>query len=68
MDENINAIEALFTDSHDFVKRRFPVGRGKPVWLYVAYIDMMNDRQAVELTVIAPLMRFGAVREILPGY
>jgi len=68
LEENISSLEALFTDCTDFVKRKFAVGREQPVWLYVAYIDAMTDRMAVELTVIAPLLRLGAERSMRPHY
>ena len=60
MEENISKMKELFTDCHDFVDRKFPLGCDQSLWVYVAYIDMMTDRMAVELTVIAPLQRFSA--------
>jgi len=68
LEENIKVLEEIFTDCTDYVKRKFPVGRDQPVWLYVAYIDAMTDRMAVELTVIAPLLRMGAQRSVRPDY
>ena len=68
IEENISSLEALFTDCTDFVKRKFAVGREQPVWVYVAYIDAMTDRMAIELTVIAPLLRIGAKRSTGPRY
>jgi len=68
LEENITALESLFTDCTDFVKRKFPVGRDNPVWVYCAYFDAMTDRMAVELTVIAPLLRLGAARSLRPRY
>ena len=68
IEENISSLEEIFTDCTDFVKRKFPVGREQPVWVYVAYIDAMTDRMAIELTVIAPLMRLGAQRSLRSDY
>ena len=68
LDVNINRLEKIFTDCTDYVKRKFAIGRGRPVWMYVAYIDAMTDRMSIELTVIAPLMRFGAERTLRPDY
>lgn len=68
LEENINTLEELFTDCTDFVKRKFAVGRERPVWVYVCYFDAMTDRMSIELTVIAPLMRFGAERPIRTHY
>ena len=66
LDTNINHLENLFTDSEDFISRKFPIGKEQPVWVYMAYIDAMTDRTAVELTVVAPLLRFGARRSPRP--
>jgi len=60
LEENINTLEEIFTDCEDFIKRKFPVGQENPVWVYMAYIDALTDRTGVELTVLAPLLRFGA--------
>ena len=68
LDKNIQALEDIFSDCGDYAKRKFPVGSGQSVWVYMAYIDMMTDRTAVELTVLAPLLRFGAKHSIRPDY
>ena len=68
LEDNIRSLEETFTGCTDFVKRKFPVGQENPVWVYMAYIDAMTDRQGVELTVIAPLLRFGAQRSPRPEY
>lgn len=68
LNENIQAFEDMFTDCEDYIKRKFPVGRDQSVWVYMAYIDMMTDRMAVELTVLAPLLRFGSKHRLRPEY
>ena len=68
LEENISTLENVFTDCTDFANRKFPVGRERPVWIYMAYIDAMTDRTGVELTVLAPLLRFGAQHSPRDGY
>jgi len=65
LQENINTLEEIFTDCEDYIKRKFPVGQENPVWVYMAYIDALTDRTNVELTVLAPLLRYGATHS--PG-
>jgi len=68
LDENIQILDDLYTDCHDVVSRKFPVGQERPVWVYLTYIDMMNDRFAIEITVVAPLLRFGARNSFKENY
>ena len=68
LDENISALENIFADCTDYIKRKFPVGRDRPVWVYMAYLDAMIDRTSMELTVLAPLLRFGAQQSPQDGY
>ena len=68
LDENIRVLEDLFTDCTDFVKRKIPLGREKPVNIYACYFDAMTDRMSVDLTVIAPLMRLSAQRPLRSNY
>ena len=56
LDENIKQLEDLFTDCGDFTKRKFPVGVNKDIWVYVAYIDMLVNRDTLDNQVINPLM------------
>jgi len=60
LEENINTLEEIFTDCEDYINRKFPVGQENPVWIYMAYLDALTDRATVELTVVAPLLRYGA--------
>jgi spore germination protein len=48
-------IEALFTDSQDFIGRYFPVGGKNAPWVYMAYVDMMSDRGLFDMTIIRHL-------------
>ena len=68
LDENISTFENIFSDCTDYIHRKFPVGRERPVWVYMAYIDAMVDRTNVELTVLAPLQRFGAQQSPRDSY
>lgn len=56
IDTNIKIIEDLLTDCGDIVKRKFPVGAEKNIWVYIAYIDGMCDRQVIEESIIENLM------------
>jgi spore germination protein len=58
LDENIQQLESLFADCGDFVKRKFPVGQNKDIWLYVAYIDMLVNRDTLDNQVMNQLMVF----------
>ncbi|MCL2500768.1 MAG: spore germination protein [Defluviitaleaceae bacterium] len=61
--ENMRHIEALFTDSQDFIGRYFPVGGKNAPWIYMAYVDMMSDRGLFDMTIIRHLfeMDWGAL-------
>ncbi|MDR1559178.1 MAG: spore germination protein [Clostridiales bacterium] len=58
LDENIKELEDMFADCGDLVHRKFPVGENKDIWLYVAYIDMLVNRDTLENQVINQLMVF----------
>ncbi|MDR2649104.1 MAG: spore germination protein [Clostridiales bacterium] len=58
LDENIKLFEDMFIDCGDFVSRKFPVGVNKDIWMYVAYIDMLVNRDTLENQVINQLMVF----------
>jgi spore germination protein len=53
--ENMQHIEFLFTDSQDFIGRYFPVGGKNAPWIYMAYVDMMSDRGLFDMTIIRHL-------------
>lgn len=52
LDVNIDAITKDFKDAGDLIHRKFPVGDDKKVWMYVAYIDLLVDREFIETQVI----------------
>jgi spore germination protein len=56
IDTNIRNFEELFTDCGDLVKRKFPIGKNKDVWAYIAYIDVMTDRRVIEESVLEQLL------------
>ncbi|GKX28544.1 spore germination protein [Vallitalea longa] len=56
LDTNIRNFEELFTDCGDLVKRKFPIGKNKDVWAYIAYIDVMTDRRVIEESVLEQLL------------
>jgi len=58
LDDNIKKFEELFTDCGDFTCRKFPIGVHKDIWIYVAYIDMLVNRETLDNQVINPLMKF----------
>ncbi|MCL2189569.1 MAG: spore germination protein [Defluviitaleaceae bacterium] len=53
--ENMRHIEALFTDSQDFIGRHFPIGGENAPWVYMAYFDAMSDRELFDLTIVRHL-------------
>lgn len=57
IDENIRALESAFEGCGDYVSKKFPAGGHGGVWLYTAYLDMMTDRNLIDLTVIGRLVR-----------
>ena len=56
IDDNISYLENLFENCGDIVKRKFPVGVNKDIWLYVIYVDDMVSRELIESRVIDTLM------------
>jgi len=56
IDDNIQYLEGLFQNCGDVVKRKFPVGENKDIWIYVMYIDDMINRTLLEDRVIETLM------------
>ncbi|MDR3239975.1 MAG: spore germination protein [Clostridiales bacterium] len=58
LDENIRQLEDTFHDCGDLVKRKIPIGQHKDIWIYVAYIDMLINRETLESHVLNPLMVF----------
>jgi len=56
IDENITYLEDVFKDCGDIVKRKFPVGVNKDIWLYVIYVDDMVNRNLIESRVLDTLM------------
>lgn len=66
LDDNIKAFETLFKDCGDLVKRKFPVGKQRRIWAYIAYIDVMVDRRVIEESILEPLIVFD--KEVEPKY
>lgn len=56
LDTNIQNFEELFKDCGDIVKRKFPIGKKKQIWAYIAYIDVMIDRRVIEESVLEQLI------------
>jgi len=55
LQDNINELTKLFTDSQDYIGRRFKLqGDGAPE-IYMAYIDAMTQRDLMDMTVIKRL-------------
>lgn len=64
LDENIKYLENLFEDCGDIVKRKFPIGENKNIWLYIMYIDVMTDRDLIDESVMNSLMI--KIRQVSP--
>lgn len=56
LDENIKTFESLFHNCDDVVKRKFPIGKDRNIWAYMAYIDVMVDRRVIEESILEPLI------------
>jgi spore germination protein len=56
LDSNIEEFEQLFQDCEDVVKRKFPIGKDKDIWAYIAYIDVMIDRRVIEESILEQLI------------
>ncbi|NLK22021.1 MAG: spore germination protein [Epulopiscium sp.] len=65
LNENIENLEMLFKDCGDFVRRKFPIGKNKNVNMFIAYIDLMTDRQIIEGSLLEQLMI--QVRQVPPS-
>jgi spore germination protein len=52
LDETVRKIESLFADSGDFVGRRFRSGGADGPAFYLAYIDLLVDRDLIELSIL----------------
>lgn len=58
LQENIDTIEALFVDCADAVMRKFTIGGGNKVDIYIVYIDNMVSRELLEEMTIKNLVYF----------
>lgn len=56
LDTNILHFEELFKDCNDVVKRKFPIGKDKTIWAYIAYVDVMIDRRVIEESIMEQLV------------
>ena len=56
LEENIHNYEELFNDCGDLVKRKFPIGEDKNIWMYISYIDVMIDRRVIEESILEQLI------------
>jgi len=56
LDANIKYFENAFDNCGDLVKRKFPIGRNLDRWLYVAYFDLLIDRNSFEANILTKLM------------
>lgn len=56
LDENIERLEEVFHDCGDLVKRKFPIGQDRKIWMYIAYIDLLVDRGIIEKSILEHLI------------
>jgi spore germination protein len=56
IEKNIQRLTYLFTDSVDFIKRKFKVGKNKETTVYLGYIDGLVDRNLIETQLISQIM------------
>lgn len=57
LDQNIDAMESMFSDWGDLVKKRFMLEREEGLLsIYVAYIDGLTDNEMVERTITRPFL------------
>lgn len=64
INENIKYLEDIFQDCGDVVKRKFPVGKDRNIWLYIMYIDVMTDRNTIDKSIMNSLMV--SIRKVPP--
>ncbi|MDR0272742.1 MAG: spore germination protein [Clostridiales bacterium] len=55
LEENIELLKGLFSESQDYIGRKFAVGGAGGPWLYLAYFDAMTNREETDFTVIKRL-------------
>ncbi|MDR1643793.1 MAG: spore germination protein [Clostridiales bacterium] len=65
LETNIRDFEKVFEGSGDLVKRRFPAGTSKEINCYIAYLDMLVNRELLDNLVIKQLLVF--LKEVPPG-
>jgi spore germination protein len=58
LEKNIKTLDEIFKDIGDYTNRKFPVGVNKDIWVYVAYIDMLVNRDVMDDRILNPLMVF----------
>ncbi|MGN0154008.1 MAG: spore germination protein [Lachnospiraceae bacterium] len=57
LEENIDALESMFADWDDIVKKKFVLEReGGNLAIYIIYIDGLTDNEMVERTITRPLL------------
>lgn len=56
LQQNIDYLESAFENCGDIVKRKIPIGKNLQLDTYIMYIDMLVDRELIELRVLNPLM------------
>ena len=59
IEQNIAALDMLFKDCGDIVKRKFRVGTHTSSVVYMIYVDNLVDRQAIDERMVKPLMLAG---------
>ncbi len=52
LDQNISLVEACFEGSGDFMKKKFFIDKEGKISAYVAYIDMLINRDIIEVNII----------------
>lgn len=56
LQENIDALEMIFNNCNDYVKRKITIGGTNKVDIYLAYTDNMVDRNLLEYSIIKNLL------------
>lgn len=57
LEQNIEALESIFADWGDIVKKKFVLERkGGSIGLYIIYVDGLTDNEMVERTITRPLL------------
>lgn len=56
IDENIKAVEELYANCGDVIKKEIPIGLGGNMRVYICYTDGLTDNDMIEQSLIRPLL------------